>query len=438
VTPSTRRAFLRCLARTALGTAATTWAGPLVVPARALGADGHRAPSDRVAVASVGVGNMGGSHLRGLVRNPKAQVVAVCDVDARVRAAALDRVARAYAAHTPGGRPWRGCLGTGDFREVLQRPDVDALVVAVPDHWHAPIAIAACQAGKDVYGEKPLALTIRQGKRLVEAVRRHGRIFQTGTQRRSSARVRHVCELVRNGRIGRVVKITAGVGGWNRECGPTWRPEAVPPGFDYDFWLGPAPWAPYHHLRCHYSFRFILDYSGGQVTNNGAHWTDLAQWALGMDDSGPVEVEGKAVWPESGLFDVPREVHVTATYANGARLVLTNDAGVPRFYGTEGWVDIDLRCDPPGLVDSVIGPDEVHLYRSRGSHMDDFLEAVRTRRDPAAPVEVGHRAATICHLGVIAMRLGRKVRWDPAAERFADDPEAERLLDRPMRAPWQI
>ncbi|MBL7140713.1 MAG: Gfo/Idh/MocA family oxidoreductase [Planctomycetes bacterium] len=429
MSPLTRRAFMR--------RAAVACAAPVVVPARVLGAEGARPPSERVGVASIGVRNMGGNHLRGLVRNQDARVVALCDVDYNVLEAAGQTAEQAYAEEARTGR-FTGCFQTRDFREILDRRDVDAVVVATPDHWHAPIVIAACEAGKDVYSEKPLSLTIGQGKKMVEAVRRHGRVFQSGTQRRSAAGVRHVCELVRNGRIGKVERITAGVGGWNRDCGPTWEPEPVPPELDYDMWLGPAPWAPYHSLRCHYSFRFILDYSGGQVTNNGAHWTDLAQWALGMDGSGPVEVEGTAVWPDTGLFTVPKEVNMTATYANGARLHLTNDAGVPRFYGTDGWVDIDSRADPPGILDSVIRPDEVRLYRSEGSHMDNFLECVRTRREPAAPVEVGHRAATVCHLCVIAMRLGRKVRWDPAAERFIDDPEADRLMDRAMRSPWGI
>jgi len=426
-----RRAFLRTAA------AAAACAGPLVVSARALGAGGVRPASDRIGVASIGAGNMGGNHLRGLVRNGEVQMVALCDVDYHVLEAAAETVNQAYAERKRTGT-FTGCFQARDFRDVLQRRDVDAVVIAVPDHWHAPIVIAACEAGKDVYGEKPLSLTIEEGKKMVRAVRRTGRVFQTGTQRRSSAGVRHVCELVRNGRIGRLQRMTCGVGGWNRDCGPTWHPEPVPPELDYDLWLGPAPWAPYHHLRCHYSFRFILDYSGGQLTNNGAHWADLAQWAIGADGSGPVEVEGACDWPETGLFTVPRNIDVTATYAGGVQVNFRDTGGVPRFYGTEGWVGIDGRADPPGLLDSVIRPDEVRLYRSRGSHMDNFLECVRTRREPAAPVEVGHRGATVCHLGVIAMRLGRKVRWDPAAERFIDDPEADRLADRAMRAPWMV
>jgi predicted dehydrogenase len=430
MTALTRRTWLKRTASAAL-------AGPLVISARALGADGGRPASDRIGVASIGIRNMGGHHLRGLVRSGDVQMVALCDVDYRNLEAAAQTVDKAYGERKKAGT-FTGCFQSRDFRDVLQRRDVDAVVTAVPDHWHAPIAIAACEAGKDVYSEKPLSLTIPQGKAMVETVRRTGRVFQTGTQRRSWARARHVCELVRNGRIGKVERMTCGVGGWNRQCEPTWEPEPVPPEFDYDMWLGPAPWAPYHHQRCHYSFRFIMDYSGGQLTNNGAHWADIGQWAFGADGSGPVEVEGTCDWPESGLFTVPRNIDVTATYASGAKANFKDSGGSPRFYGTEGWIDLDGKSDPPGLFDSVIGPDAIRLYRSEGNHMANFLQCVRTRREPAAPVEVGHRSATVCHLGVIAMRLGRKVRWDPASERFPADPEAARLAERAMRAPWTL
>jgi len=430
MTSLTRRTWLKRTAGAAL-------AGPVVASARALGADGGRAASDRIGVASVGIRNMGGNHLRGLVRSADVQMVALCDVDYRNLESAAETVDKAYGERKKAGT-FTGCFQSRDFRDVLQRPDVDAVVSAVPDHWHILIATAACEAGKDVYCEKPLSLTIPQGKAMVETVRRTGRVFQTGTQRRSWQRARHLCELVRNGRIGKVQRMTCGVGGWNRQCEATWQPEPVPPEFDYDMWLGPAPWEPYHPLRCHYSFRFVLDYSGGQLTNNGAHWADLGQWAIGADGSGPVEVEGTCEWPESGLFTVPRNIDVTATYAGGAKLNFKDSGGQPRFYGTEGWIGLDGQCDPPGLFDSVIGPNEIRLYRSEGSHMDNFLQCVRTRRPPAAPVEVGHRSATVCHLGVISMRLGRTVRWDPQAEQFLDDPEAERLARRPMRAPWTL
>ena len=426
----TRRGFLA-------GAAAAALAGPALVSASALGAAGARAPGDRIHVACIGVNNMGGGHLQGLVGNPDVQVVAVCDVDAKVRERGLETVARAYGDRRGTG-PFEGCDGECDFREVLDRADVDAVVIAVPDHWHAPIAIAAARAGKDIYCEKPMTLTIAEGRAMIQAVRRYGRVFQTGTQRRSWAKVRHVCELVRNGRIGRLLRVTAGVGANSRQCAPTWQPEPVPPELDYDLWLGPAPWAPYHPQRCHYSFRFLGDYSGGQVTNNGAHWADVAQWAIGADGTGPLQIEGRAEYPTSGLFDTATKADFTATYAGGVQFRMTMDWGEPRFEGTEGWIDIAGGADPPSVLKSRIGPGEVHLYEADGDHMGDFLRCVRTRKDPAAPVEVGHRSAAVCHLGNIAMRLGRKVKWDPVAERFVNDPEADRMLSRAMREPWHL
>ena len=415
-----------------LAGAVATAAAPLVVRASALGAGELPSPSNRVNVGSIGVNNMGGQHVGTLLGTPAARLVAICDVDAQVRQSALGRAERKYG-------PQGGTAGCNDFREVLARPDVDAVVIAVPDHWHAPLSIAAMRAGKDVYCEKPMTLTIAQGREVIQTVRHTGRVFQTGTQRRSMGSVRHVCELVRNGRIGKVLRVTAGVGMPNRECDPTWQPEPVPEGFDYEMWLGPAPWEPYHHLRCHYSFRFILDYSGGQITNNGAHWADVVQWALGKDGSGPVEAEGHAEWLGPGLFNTANDFSCTLVYDSGAKFTISARGGSPRFEGTEGWIDADGKCEPASLMTSVIRPDEIHLYDfGDKNHMENFLRCVRTRQEPAAPAEVGHGSATVCNVGNIAMMVGRKVNWDPAAERFVNDPEADRFLARAMRAPWHL
>jgi predicted dehydrogenase len=426
----TRRTFLQ-------GAAALAFGAPYVVSATAMGAGPRKSPAERINIASIGVGNQGGGHLGGLVKNGDAQVVAICDVDAKYRTAGVNRANQAYAEELKSAS-YKGCEGYNDFREVLARPDVDAVVIAVPDHWHAPIAIAAARAGKDIYCEKPMTLTIAEGRAMVNAVRRCGRVFQTGSQRRSQSEIRHMCELVRNGRLGRLRTVTATIATNNKTCPPTWSPEAVPQGFDYDMWLGPAPWEPYTPLRCHYTFRFILDYSGGQMTNWGAHFLDVAQWGIGADDSGPVEVEGRAEWPREGLFNTATKVDFTCTYANGVKLIGTTGPGHTRFEGDEGWISDGKEAMPRSLLQEPIGPGELHLYEAKGGHMGNFLECVRTRRDPSAPVEVGHRSATVCHLGNIAMMLGRKVRWDPVAERFVNDPEADRMLDRPRRAPWTI
>jgi predicted dehydrogenase len=426
----TRRGFLK-------GAAGIALAAPYIASAASLGAGPRLSPSERIHVGCIGVGNQGGGHLGGLVKNGEAQVVAVCDVDAARRDAAANLANKTYANEFKSAS-YHGCDGYNDFREVLGRPDVDAVVVTTPDHWHAPIAIAAARAGKDIYCEKPMTLTIADGRAMVEAVRRYGRVFQTGSQRRSQAEIRHMCELVRNGRLGRLHTVRVTIATNNKTCPPTWSPEPVPPGFDYDLWLGPAPLEPYHALRCHYTFRFILDYSGGQMTNWGAHYIDVAQWGIGADDSGPVEIEGRAEWPRQGLFNTATRVDFTCTYANGVKLVGTTGPGHTRFEGTEGWISEGREAEPKSLLQSAIAPGELHLSEARGGHMGNFLECVRKRQDPSAPVEVGHRSATVCHLGNIAMLLGRKLRWDPAAEKFVNDDEANRMISRPMRAPWRL
>jgi len=305
------------------------------------------------------------------------------------------------------------------------------------------MAMAATKAGKQIYCEKPMTLTIAEGRAMVEAVRRYGVVFQTGSHERSNGKVRFACELVRNGRIGKLERIIAPLGPNNRENPVGWKPMPVPAGFDYDMWLGPAPWAAYHKDRCLYKFRFIRDYSGGQTTNLGAHSLDMGQWGNGTDDTGPVEVEDTGGrFPRKGLFNTATGVSFRARYANGVELICKTDpakwTGV-RFEGSEGWVEVGKRFEthPESLARSVIGPDEIHLYES-SNHQRNFLDCIKSRREPAAPVETGHRSATVCHLGNIAMLLGRKLRWDPVKERFLNDDEANRLLDRPRRAPWRI
>lgn len=398
---------------------------PIIVPSSVFGAN---APSNRITIGSIGVGGMGTSDMKGFKGNPNAEIVAVCDVDAGHR-----REACKVAGLDPKS-------SYNDFRELLARDDIDAVVVATPDHWHVPISIAAVRAGKDVYCEKPLTLTIAEGRALVDEVRRYGRVLQTGSQQRSSDNFRFACELVRNGRIGKVHTVRVGIPGNNRTCEPTWTPEPVPEGFDYDLWLGPALWAPYHRQRCHYEFRFMLDYSGGQPTNWGAHHLDIAQWGLGMDSSGPVEIVGNGEFPTTGLFTTATKVYFEATYADGVKLICQTGGSNTRFEGADGWVDIsrgDLKTQPDSLKKEIIGPDEIHLYQSR-DHKQNFLDCIKSRKDPIAGAETGHRSATLCHLGNIAMLLGRKLKWDPVRERFLGDSAANSMLARSMRAPWRL
>jgi predicted dehydrogenase len=439
---------------------------PSVVPHWVLGA---KAPSNRIQVGFIGMGNQSQVDLPAFLEQPDVQVVAVCDVNTAShgyltpkqflgRKPGQDAV-NAYYAKQTGAGSYRGCGAYNDFREVLGRSDADAVVIIVPDHWHAIMTVLAAQAGKDIYCEKPLSLTVRQGQEMIRAVRRHKRILQTGSMFRSDPLARHVCELARNGRIGELKRIVTDVAENNAVSpGPGWKPTPVPEGFDYDLWLGPAPRAPYHPYRCFYRFRFILDYSGGQTTNFGCHSNELVQWALGMDGSGPVEFEDQgSQWPVPGsLFTTATKIDFRARYASGVELLCrTTERGFGvRFEGTEGRVDFSwkgLQTFPESLKTSKIGPQENHLpvavpsdpqnkaNQSRSyNHVRNFVQCVKSRHDPVEPVEAGHRTASLCHLGNIAMRLHRKIRWNPEQEQIVGDDEAAKLLSRPMRAPWHV
>ncbi len=440
---TTRRGFLK-----SAGAAAVA---PAIVSSRVFGAN---APSNRINVALIGAGNQSRVDLPSMMRLDDVQVVAVCDVNRGSSGYLGEKYflgrepvcakANEYYAKKTGVDGYNGCRAYADFRDVLARDDVDAVMVILPDHWHALMTVMACEAGKDVYCQKPLSLTIHDGRQMVKAVRKHDRILQTGSQYRSNAVVRRVAELVRNGRIGQVQRATAIVNSSGTGPGPGWKPMPVPDGFDYDMWLGPAPDAPYHSDRCLYRFRFHLDYSGGQVTNTGHHSTDIVQWALGADEMPLVEFEDLgAVWPPPGcLYTTAMKTAFRARYANGIEFICrTQDPGFgARFEGTDGWLQYaynKITASSDDILKSVIGPDEIHLPVS-SNHYRNFIDAVKSRQDPIEPVEVGHHTASICHGGNIAMRLKRKVRWDAASETFLDDDEANQMIRRPYRKPWAI
>ena len=314
-------------------------------------------------------------------------------------------------------------------------------MVAAPDHWHAVMAVMAAQAGKDIYCEKPISVAVVEGRRVADTMKRLGVIYQSGTQRRSVSHFRSACELVRNRRVGKLQKIIEYLG-----RGPTCGPEPakpIPKGFDYDMWLGPAPWAPYTPRRCHGSFRWFLDYSGGKITDQGAHFLDIAQWANNSEHTGPLLIDGKGTFPAEGLYDTPVTYHVVCTYANGVELHVTDplirgDWAV-RFEGTDGWLLVTrhrLYASRPELKEPLRG-NELPL-RVSNHHQQDFLNAVRSRKPPIAPPEIAHRSTTVCHLSVLCLRLGRKLRWDPEKEQFIGDAAADRMLDRAKREPWTI
>jgi predicted dehydrogenase len=457
---ATRRSFLKT---TAALTAAVSV--PYVVPSSVFGA---AAPSGRIGVGFIGNGNQSTIDLPAFLGHDDVQVLAVCDVNTASygyrtpdqflgRKPAQEKVNKFYAANKPSGS-FKGCDAYNDFRDVLVRKDIDAVAIVVPDHWHGLMTVMAAKAGKDIYCEKPLSLTVSQGQAMVKAVREHKRILQTGSHYRSSPANRRTCELVRNGRIGQLKRIIALVAEQNAvDPGPGWKPMPVPEGFDYEMWLGPAPKVPYHEGRCFYRFRFNLDYSGGQTTNFGAHSIDVGQWAMGTDLTGPIELEDlSSVWPpKGGLYNTATKVHFRALYANGVELeCVTRDPGFgTRLEGTEGWVEYGykgLQASSDSVKTSPIGPSDIHLSASNPKrtqeagkyhipdHVRNFLDCIKSRQDPIAAVEVGHRTASVCHLGNIAMLLKRKLRWDPAKEQFIGDDEANRMLSRPMRAPWQL
>jgi len=426
----TRREFLK-------GTAAVL-AAPILVRASSVGAGERPAPSNRIALGAIGLGGMGSGDLGDFLGRSEVQVVATCDADIGRAEGAKKRVEQHYAGKAERG-DFKGCTATQDFREVLANPAIDAVMIATPDHWHAIPVIMAARAGKDIHCQKPLSLTIAQGRAMVEAVTRYGRVFQTGSQQRSDRNFRYACELVRNGRVGKLQTMEVGLPGGS-QCPP--QPEKpVPAGFDYNLWLGPAPWAPYCDKRTHWDFRWILDYSGGQVTDWGAHHCDIAQWGNGTSHTGPDQVEGVGEFPRDGLWTAAMNYRFVLTYPSGVQMICSNryPNGV-RFVGTEGWVFVDrghIRSEPKSLITSVIGPGEVHLYES-ADHKGNFLECIRTRGATIAPIENAHRSVSCAHLGNLAMLLGRKLKWDPEKERFINDPEADRMLSRAMRAPWVL
>ncbi len=428
-----RRGFLKAAAAAAV---------PSILPSSVLGLGGATAPSNRITIGMIGVGGQGGGHLGAFLGNGELQVLSICDVDRGHRDHAKSRVEENYAKKVASGT-YKGCDTYNDFRELLARPDIDAVLIATPENWHSLVTIAAAKAGKDIYCEKPFAPTIAEGRAAVETVKRYGRILQVGSQERSRATCRYACELVRNGRLGKMKEIHVNLPTDHRMTGIQ-QAEPIPDGFDYDLWLGPAPWAPYTRERCHGTFRWIQDYSDGELTDRGAHVGDLAQWGNGSDRTGPTEIEGKGVFPREGLWNTAVDFDIHCKYANGVDMFIRSvePRGV-KFVGENGWVFIHihgghLEASSKGLLKQPILPNDLHLYDDTNNHHKNWFDCIRTRKEPIAPAECGHRTSSLCHLGNIAMLLGRKLNWDPVKEQFANDEEANRLISRTMRAPWKL
>jgi predicted dehydrogenase len=426
----TRRSFLK-RAASAGGSGLVL---PYVVRPSALGKAGSVAASERITVGFIGTGGHGRAvNLKNFLAQADAQAVAVCDVDPGQSEQARKMVADKYGNND--------CAVYRDFREVLARDDIDAVMISTPDHWHVPISIAAAKAGKDVECEKP-TLTIEEGRVLCDVMKRYGRVFQWSTEDRAVYQYHRMCELVRNGRIGKIHTIRVELpSGPSTPGDPT--PMPIPKGFDYDMWLGPAPWAPYTKDRIHWNFRWISDYSGGMLTDWGAHLLDGAQWGNDTEHTGPVEVEGTGKFWTEGLYNTAREFEINYRYADGVKLIVTSGTPSLRFAGSEGWIGnrgwrAPLQAEPKSVLDSVIGPDEIHLYTCKGGEQRNFLDCVKSRKACYFPPEIGQRCFTIAHIGNISMLLGRKLKWDPDNERFVNDEQANRMLSRAMRSPWRL
>lgn len=427
-----RRHFLRHSA----ALASASLVAPSFVPAGVLAAEGRPGANDRIGIGFIGIGRQASDLLSQLLRQPAAKFVAVADVN-------LNRANETAAKHN--------AAPCQDFRRLLERKDVDAIVTATPDHWRALVCVAACQAGKDVYAEKPLSLTIREGRLMVQAARQYKRVFQTGSQQRSMIRNRVGCEFIRQGGLGKLRRVIASNFPSPWECA---LPEQkIPDGLDWDFWCGPNPVVPYHQdlylPRANPGWISFRPYSGGEMTGWGAHGFDQVQWALGMDESGPIEV-----WAEGPKFNPPSyaapesrergdklcaEPKVFFRYARDVVMELGKaPGGGGVFIGEKGTVTINrgaCESEPDDLL--------VEALRNRPtgvseSHLKNWLDCIKTRAKPAADVEIGHRSATVCHLGNIARWTGRKLRWDPVKEVFPDDKEANAYLDRPRRKPWEL
>ena len=412
---------------------------PTIVRASALGKAGRPAASDRVVMAGIGFGMQGPSNMQNFLEKDEVQWVAVCDIDKGHLQEARDIVNGKYGN--------TDCAVYHDFRELFARRDLDAVSIAVPDHWHAILAISAARAGLDIYGEKPLSHSLLEGRAICEAVKRYGRVWQTGSWQRSVENFHRAAELVRNGRIGKIVRVEVGLPEGHYDFAGTFGEEALvpaPPELDYDRWIGPAPWVPYCKARVHMNWRWNMDFGGGQLMDWVGHHVDIAHWGLGFDGTGPVEIEGAGEFPRRGLYNSPTRYYVTAKYANGMPMIIAG--GYPEIWsgtkwiGDRGWIWVDrgeYQTEPAALKKEEIGPEEARLIKSR-DHFQNFIDCIRSRDMTIAPCETAHRSASVGHLGTIAMEVGRKVRWDPNTETIIGDPEARRLLDHAYREPWQL
>jgi len=434
-----RRGFLsRSMAGLTVGAGLPLWYAREVLDtqqAHAAETGTVRGPNDKIVMGAIGIGSpksRGSAIMNDAIREKNVEFVAVCDVDAAHRDKAAGAVDKVFG---------KKCDKYADFRELLARKDIDAVTIATPDHWHAIIAIAALKAGKDVYCEKPMTLTVEEAIAVEKVAKATGRVFQVGSQQRSDARFRMACELVRNGRLGKVQRVETRIGA-NPKGGP-FKVQAPPAGLDWDMWQGPTPSVDYVTERCHYEFRWWYEYSGGKITDWGAHHNDIAQWGLGMDESGPVAIEASGVAPSKDphSYNTHPDFEIKYTYASGAVVACMSkgENGI-KFEGEDGkWIFVSrgkIDASDKALLSEALPSSATKLYNSP-RHMGNFLTCVRERKSPICNAEVGASSVIVCHVGGIALRSGKKLAWDPAKRQFADA-EMNSWLSRPMRAPWKL
>ncbi len=422
---------------------------PFIIPSSVLGKDGAVSPSNRITIAQIGCGGMGTGNMNSFLNlnNNALQFISVCDVAKNHAANAKKSIDNKYGNSS--------CRIYGDFREMLEKEDLNCVSHALPDHWHAPVALACARKGIDMYGEKPFARSIKEGRAMCNAITQNNLIWQTGSWQRSVAHFHKGAELVINGRIGKVEYVEVGLPNGDAGGGPQVCLEPAPSGFDWDMWLGPAPYRPAQNFNGklrkdggngpHWDWRWILDYSGGQMTDWAGHHIDIAHWGLGLERTGPVEIEGKGKYATGGIYDVPFAYDFNCKYANGVTMRVANAAALTHgmgacWYGEKGWIHVSrggLNASDPKILKEKIGPGETLLYKSYNHH-ENFIDCVKTRKETIAPSEVAHRSISVGLLGEIAMQTGRKLKWDPAKEVFVGDAGANSMLMRQYRSGWGI
>lgn len=424
---------------------------PTIIPISCVGRKGQTAPSDRINVAFIGAGNQAENDIKSFLADERVQVTTICDVNKKSDGYWFGKVGgREYIMKLADkfytkkyGRNYKATVGVEDFREVIANKEIDAVEIATPDHWHAIPVLMAAAAKKDIYCQKPLSLTIAEGRAMSDAVKHHNIVFQTGSQQRSNGHFRRICELVVNGRIGKLHTVICGLPTGTPDLSRNAKlidPAPIPEGFNYDMWLGQAPDVPYRPCSSHVNFRWVLDYSGGQLTDWGGHHPDIAQWGMGTQYTGPVKIQNaKGKWSTHPVYNTATEFYFENIFENGVKLIVQSgeNQGVT-FIGSEGkvWANrSEHKIEPESMTETVIGPDETHLYKS-DDHFKNFIDCVISREEPVAPVEVAHRSITIAHLGNIAMMLDKDLDWDPVAEKVTNAPEANTMLSREMREPW--